>query len=213
MQAIIDNLPYMLGGVGYTLAMAAIGIVFSFLLGTVLAVCRLSKIKWVHYPAVAYIELIRSVPLILFIFFIYFMLSGMGYNVSAFAAASAAIVVFISTYIAEIVRAGIQSVDPGQMEAARATGLSYLKAMRRVVLPQAIRRMMPALVSEFTIVVKETSLAMVIGVPELFNRVFITNARVLTEPFALLGFAALVYFVICYSLSLLSRRLELRVDR
>lgn len=212
MQAIIDNLPYMLGGLSYTFGMAIIGIFFSFLLGVLLAVLRLSPIKWIHYPAVVYIEVIRSVPLILFIFFIYFMISATGYNVSAFASASAAIVVFISTYIAEIVRAGIQSIDFGQMEAARATGLSYAKAMRKIVLPQAVRRMMPALVSEFTIVIKESSLAMVIGVPEFFNRVFTTNARVLTEPFALLGFAAFVYFVICFTLSMLSKRLELRMD-
>jgi len=213
MHAIIENLPYMLGGLPYTFGLAVIGIFFSFFAGALLAILRLSKIKWLHYPAVVYIEVTRSIPLILFIFFVYFMIAGMGYNVSAFSAAAIATVVFYSTYIAEIVRAGIQSVDGGQMEAARATGLSYVRAMKKVVLPQAIRRMVPALVSEFTIIIKESSLAMVIGVPEFFNRVFITNARVLTEPLALLGFAALIYFIICYVLSLLSRRLELRVDQ
>jgi len=212
MDAIWENLPYMLAGLKYTFGIAAIGIFFSFFLGTLLAVLRLSPIKWLHYPAVVYIEVVRSVPLILFIFFIYFLIAGMGYNISSFASASVAVVVFISTYIAEIVRAGILSIDSGQMEAARATGLSYARAMRLVVLPQAVRRMVPALVSEFTIVIKESSLAMVIGVPEFFNRVFTTNARVLTEPFALLGFAAFVYFVICFSLSWWSRRLEIRMD-
>lgn len=211
MDAVIDNLPYMLEGLKTTL-IAAIGIVFSFLLGTLLALCRLSTRPWVRWPAIAYIEGVRSVPLILFIFFIYFMLAALGYDVSAFWAATVAIVVFISTYVAEIIRGGILSVPAGQLEAARASGLSYRAAMRFVVLPQATRVMVPALVSESVIVVKETSLAMVIGVPEFFNRVLITNARVLTEPFALLGFAAAVYFVICYSLSILSRRLELRAN-
>lgn len=212
MNAVIENLPYMIEGLKNTLLIAAIGIVFSFLLGTLLALCRLSHRPWIRLPAVAYIEGVRSVPLILFIFFIYFMLATLGYDVSAFWAATVAIVVFISTYVAEIIRGGILSVAPGQLEAARASGLSHWAAMRYVVLPQATRTMMPALVSESVIVVKETSLAMVIGVEEFFNRVLTTNARVLTEPFALLGFAAAVYFVICYTLSLASRRLELRAN-
>src|SRR3546814_7247049 len=94
----------MLVGWKDTVGIAAIGIFFSVFLGTLLAVLRLSPIKWLHYPAVVYIEVVRSVPLILFIFFVYFLIAGMGYNISSFSSASVAVVVFISTYIAEIVR-------------------------------------------------------------------------------------------------------------
>lgn len=212
MDAVINNFWFMIGGLKQTLGLAVIAITLSFFLGVVFGALRLSTRPYLSYPAVLYIELVRSIPLILFIFWLFFILSDFGLNVDRFWAAAFALTVFTSAYVAEIVRGGIQSIDKGQMEAARASGLSYLQGMVHVVLPQAVRRMAPAMVSQFISLTKDTSLAAVIGVFEFFNRVQITNSRVLVEPFALFGFAAVVYFVINYSMSLIARRLELRAD-
>jgi putative glutamine transport system permease protein len=212
MDAITDNFSFMMHGLLVTLAMAGIAILMSLLLGTGLAAARLSKRRLVHYPAVAYIELVRTVPLILFILYIYFILADAGINISPFWSGTVALAVFTSAYVAEVIRGGVSSLDAGQMEAARASGLSYLQAMRHVILPQALRSMAPALVSELIKLTKDTSLAAVIGVFEFFNRVSLVNSRLITESFVLFGFAAVVYFVINYSLSLIARRLELRAD-
>ena len=206
------NLGYMLEGLQYSLVLALISIVGSFLLGIVFASGRISTRRYLRYPAIVYIEIVRSIPLIIFILYVFFAFAGMGINVDPFWAAAVALTVFASAYMAEVIRAGILGVKPGQMEAARASGLSYFNAMRLVVLPQAVRSMAPALISEFTKLVKDSSLAAVIGVYEFFNRVNIVNSRVLTEPFLLFGFAAVVYFVLNYSLSLAAKRLELRAD-
>ena len=212
MSAILNNWEYMISGLRYTFALALIGIVGSFLLGCILATLRLSPYLPVRLATKAFIELVRSVPLLLFIFFTYFLITELGYNVTAFMSGSIALAVFTSVYVAEIIRSGIPGVHPGHVEAARASGLSYLQTMRHVVLPQAVRRMMPSLSSEFIMLIKETSLVSVIGVQEFYTRVSITNARVLVHPFELLAFAAVVYFCICFVLSLVARRYELRSD-
>lgn len=212
MNAILDNWQYMVAGLRYTFALALIGIVGSFVLGCVLAILRLSPFLPVRVVTKAFIDLLRSVPLLLFIFFTYFLMTELGYNVSAFVSGSIALVVFTSVYVAEIIRSGILGVQPGHVEAARASGLSYLQTMRHVVLPQAVRRMMPALSSEFIMLIMETSLVSVIGVHEFYARVSITNARVLVHPLELLTFAAIVYFCICFVLSFVARRYELRSD-
>lgn len=212
MTAILNNWEYMLGGLRYTFALAIIGISASFVLGCILATMRISPYAPVRLVAKGYIELIRSIPLLLFIFFTYFLLTELGYNVSAFASGGIALAVFTSAYVAEIIRSGILGVHAGHVQAARASGLSYLQTMRYVVLPQAVRRMMPSLSSEFIMLIKETSLVSVIGVQEFYTRVSTTNARVLVHPFELLGFAAVVYFCICFTMSRLSGRYELRAD-
>ncbi|MFC5834823.1 amino acid ABC transporter permease [Nonomuraea insulae] len=211
MNVIWGNFGYMIGGLTWTLSISGIAILGSLALGTVLALLRLSHCGWLRYPAVAIVEGVRSVPLILFIFFTYFMIAAQGYDVSAFWSCTLALIIYIGAYVAEIVRGGIQSIERGQAEAARASGLSSFATMRYVILPQATRRMMPALVSQMIVLIKDTSVATIIGIPEFFTRVLEANARSLAYPFQLLFFAAVIYFVICYSLSLLSRRLELKV--
>ncbi|MCH1883979.1 amino acid ABC transporter permease [Agrococcus sp. ARC_14] len=211
-DVIFSNLPFMLSGLGLSLGLAAVSIVGSFLLGVLFAAGRISTRPYLRYPSIAYIELVRSIPLIIFILYIFFGLAGLGINVDPFWSAALALTIFASAYVAEVIRAGILGIKPGQMEAARASGLSYFQAMRLVVLPQAVRSMSPALVSEFIKLVKDSSLAAVVGVFEFFNRVNLVNSRELTEPFMLFGFAALVYFVLNFSLSQAARRMELRAD-
>lgn len=212
MDVVIANLPYLMEGLLVTLGLAAAAISISALLGTVFGIARLSSKPYLHFTAVVYIEIVRGIPAILLILYLYFVLIQFGYDLSAFWTGVVALAIAASAYLAEVVRSGISSIPPGQMEAARSSGLTFLQAMMTVILPQALRRMAPALVSEFTRVVKNTSLVAVIGAYEFFDRANITNARVLTQPFLIFGFTAVVYFVINYSLSLFSRRLELRAD-
>jgi His/Glu/Gln/Arg/opine family amino acid ABC transporter permease subunit len=212
MGPILPNLPFMVEGLGLTFGLAALSIVGSSLLGTALATARLSPAPWLRVPATTCIEVVRSIPAVLFVLFTYFVLADAGVDVPPFWAAAIALSVFASSYIAEVIRAGILAVDRGQTEAARASGLSHLSTMRLVVLPQAFRSMAPALVSEFIKLTKDSSLAAVIGVLEFFNRVNLVNSRLITESFVLFGFAGVVYFVVNYGLSRFASRLELRAD-
>jgi putative glutamine transport system permease protein len=212
MDAIIANLPFMLAGLWETAKLAALAIVLSSVLGVLFGAMRSARSWYVRWPAIGYIQLIRSAPLIVFILYCYFVLADLGLDLTPFWAGVVALGVFTSAYLAEIVRAGISSVPRGQWEAARASGLGHASTLRHVVLPQALRRMAPALVSEFIKLVKDTSLVSIIGVFEFFHRVEVTNTRVLTQPFAVLGFAAVCYFLVNYGLSRVARRLELRLD-
>jgi putative glutamine transport system permease protein len=212
MGAVVNNFSFMAAGLPETVALAFVSIILSSVLGVLVGAMRSSRHWYVRYPAIAYIELIRSVPLIIFILYVYFVLTDFGVDMNPFWAGVVALSVFTSAYVAETVRAGVAAVPPGQTEAGRSSGLTHFATLRHVVLPQAVRRMAPAMVSEFIKLVKDTSLVSVIGVFEFFHRVQVTNSRVLTEPFTLLGFAAVVYFVINFSLSRLARKLELRLD-
>lgn len=212
MNALAGSLPYLFSGLVITLELAVLSIILSAILGTLFGIARLSAKPYLHYPAVVYIEIVRSIPAILLILFLYFVLVTVGYDVSPFWTGVEALGIIASAYLAEVVRSGIAGVAPGQMEAARSSGLTHRQAMAHVILPQALRRMAPALVSEFIKVVKNTSLVAVIGAYEFFDRVNITNSQLLTKPFLVFGFAAVVYFIINYALSAASRRLELRVD-
>lgn len=212
MNAITDSLPFMLGGLLITVELAVLAIAFSAILGTGFGIARLSSRSYLHYPAVVYIEVVRAIPQVLLILYLFFVLTDFGFQVNPFWTGVVALAVAGSAYLAEVVRSGIAGVDTGQSEAARASGLTYRQSMIHVVLPQALRRMAPALVSEFIKILKNTSLVAVIGAYEFFDRVNITNSQLITKPFLIFGFAAVVYFLMNYSLSLVARRLELRVD-
>jgi His/Glu/Gln/Arg/opine family amino acid ABC transporter permease subunit len=208
---IVRNWRVLLDGFANTLKLALLAIGLSFLLGVVAGALRLARSRLLHYPAVLYIEFIRGVPLIMVIFWFYFLTPILaGRPLDNFTSALVAFIVFEGAYLAEIVRAGIQSVPTGQVHAAVSTGLSSLQAMRHVVLPQAIRNMLPALVTRFIILFMDTSLAYIIGYREL-TRV----ARIIAErefrAFEVFTFIAVVYFVCTYSMSLAARRLERRL--
>jgi polar amino acid transport system permease protein len=125
----------------------------------------------------------------------------------------ATLVIYEAAYLAEIVRAGIESLPRGQMEAARAVGLTYLQAMRKVVLPQAIYNMVPAMLSQFVSTIKETSLGYVISVNELTFSASQVNSMLLTKPFPVFAVLAAIYFLLCFALTQMARHLERRVAR
>ena len=192
---IVRNWPVLLSGFVNTLKLAVLAIGASFLLGVVAGALRMSRSPYLHYPAVLYIEVIRGVPLIMVIFWFYFLTPILaGRPLDDFTSALIAFIVFEAAYLAEIVRAGIQSVPLGQVQAAISTGLTHPQAMRHVILPQAIRNMIPALVTRFIVLFMDTSLAYIIGYREL-TRV----ARIIAErefrAFEVYTFIAVVYFV------------------
>lgn len=197
---------------GGTLALAVPTIVLATIVGIFVALARLSPLAVFRVPASAYVQLIRGVPLVMVVFWFWiFIPIATGVTIPTFSVALVAFVIFEAAYIGEIVRAGIQSVPRGQIEAARATALGYKNTMRFVVLPQAFRNMLPSLVTQFVILFKDTSLASIIGYMELTKAAQTVNNREF-RPFELYLFIAVVYFLFAYSLSLASRALERRMS-
>ena len=183
-------------------------------LGVVLALARVSPIRLLYWPATAVVYVMRGLPLIMLIFWVYFFLPVLvGAPVSGFSTLLATLVIYEAAYLAEIVRAGIESLPRGQMEAARRVGLGYMQAMRKVILPQAFYNMVPAMVSQFVSTIKETSLGYVISVHELTFAANQINSTLLTQPFPVFVMLAAIYFVLCFALTQVARHLERRVAR
>ncbi|MEO6293468.1 MAG: amino acid ABC transporter permease [Burkholderiaceae bacterium] len=201
-----------LGGVAITLALSALGIALAFPLGVLLALARISPFVLLRWPATALVYVVRGVPLLMFIFWMYFFVPVLiGRPVSGFGTMLITLVVYEAAYLAEIIRAGIEGLPKGQMEAARAVGLGYIPAMRLVILPQAIYNMAPAMLSQFVSAIKETSLGYVISVNELTFAANQINSSLLTKPFEVFLLLAIIYFALCFSLTQIARQLERRV--
>ncbi|MBI4269256.1 MAG: amino acid ABC transporter permease [Candidatus Rokubacteria bacterium] len=195
---------------GGTLRLAIPAIVLGFLLGIVVGLARLARAPWVRLPASAYVEFFRGVPLVMVIFWIWFIIPQLlRLPIPEYGVALTAFVVFEAAYFGEIVRAGIQSVPRGQVEAAIASGLTPAQAMRFVVLPQALRNMVPSLVTQMIVLFKDTSLASIIGYVDLTMAAQIVNNREI-RPFELYLFIAVVYWICTYSMSRVARRFERR---
>jgi His/Glu/Gln/Arg/opine family amino acid ABC transporter permease subunit len=183
-------------------------IILGFILGTFIGLARLSRRRWISLPALVYIEFFRGVPLVMVIFWFWFIVPALaGKSLPEYSVALTAFVVFEGAYLAEIVRAGIQSVSRGQMEAATATGLTDNQTMRYVILPQALRNMIPALVTQFIVLLKDTSLASIIGYVDLTKAAQIVNNREI-RPFELYLFIAVIYWLCSYSMSRFARQYE-----
>ena len=166
-----NSLPQLLAGAGVTIEITAIAVGLGFIFGLITSVCRLSGVKVLQVIAVCYVNIIRGTPMLVQIFLIYFALPMViGERINPFVAAVAACSINSGAYVSEIFRAGIQSVDKGQMEAGRSLGLSWMQTMRYVILPQAFKHVIPPLGNEFISMTKETSLVSVIGFEELTRR-------------------------------------------
>lgn len=162
-------LPYLWKGMQWTLALTVASAVCGTIWGFVLALARIARNQVISTVAKGYISLFRGTPLLLQILFFYGALPQMGLTLSGFSSVVIALSLNAGAYIAEIVRAAIQSIDRGQMEAARSLGMSHSKAMRRIVLPQTFRRLLPPMMNEMAALTKDTSLAMVVGITELMK--------------------------------------------
>lgn len=208
-----ENLRFLAGGLATTLRIAVLTILMSFALGLVLAVARYSRdrfkrsraARWVGAAAAWYIEAIRNLPMLLIMLATY--LLG---HMPALRAAIVGMTIFTSAIIAEIVRGGLLSIDSGQWEAATAQGFSYRQTLSYIVLPQALRRMIPPIVSQFITVVKDTSFAWSLGVEEITGRGTIIFAKY-ANPMETFFTIAVVYFIINYTVGQTARALERRL--
>jgi His/Glu/Gln/Arg/opine family amino acid ABC transporter permease subunit len=203
-----------LGGfAGGTLRLAVPAIVLGFALGILVGLARLASAPWIRLPATAYVEFFRGVPLVMVIFWIWFIIPQvLRLPVPEYGVALTAFVIFEAAYFGEIVRAGVMSVPRGQVEAAHSVGLSGVQTMVAVVLPQALRNMVPSLVTQMIVLFKDTSLASIIGYVDLTKAAQIVNNREI-RPFELYLFIAVVYWTFAYSMSRVARRFEHRASR
>lgn len=202
---------YGMGGLSLSIVLAGIALTVSFFIGLVFGLGRLSKNTIISTISILYIEVIRGNPLIMVIFWVYFfspIITGM--QIDVFWSATIAFTIFSGAYIAEIVRAGVTAIPFGQFEASKASGLNYLQTMRFVVLPQALKIMIPAFVGQFIALFKDTSLAYIIGVFELTTVAQTLNNRLMIYPFEIYTTIAVLYFICCYSMSIVARQLELK---
>lgn len=200
-----------LEGMRYTLLLAFLTVFMGTVLGTLLALAKMGKFKPVKFIATAYIEIMRGTPLLLQLYLFYFLVPQMlPWEPSKFTCVCTALVLNSTAYVSEIIRAGIQAVDPGQMEAARSLGLNTSQAMKKVILPQALRNILPALGNEFVTDIKETSLASTFFLGDLMTTYrTINGALYMTlEPLIIVGF---IYFVLTFSLSKLIGLYERRM--
>ena len=209
---IIEYKMFYISGVQNTLLLAIFAVFFGVILGIILALMKLSKKMVLRGIASAYIEFLRGTPVIVqiyivfygFTYFVPFDFPDMVWGVVALSLNSGA-------YVAEIIRAGIQAVDKGQMEAARSIGMPHNMGMRYIVIPQAFKNILPALGNEFIVVVKESAIVSVVGITELMYRAD-TIRGITYRPFAPLMVAALIYFVITFTLSRLLGIVERRMS-
>lgn len=209
----------MVAAMGQTLLLALLSLFFACLLGLFFGLLSTVRNRACNIIGAIYVDAIRGWPLIVLAYFVYFgipmMIQGMGFKsfrMDSLQAGVIALSLNCGAYMAEIIRAGIQSVDKGQMEAARSLGLSYGKSMFRVVLPQAIRTMIPSIINQFIITLKDTSILSVIGFPELTNKVKNVSANV-GLPMQAWLLCGLMYMVVIIILSKLSKNIERRINR
>lgn|SRR5689334_6537724 len=210
-KVVVDNFPLLLRGLVVTVELWAIAFVIGLSLGFVVSLARISGRAWINTPAIAYVEVFRNTPvLVQLIWFYYAFPIVLGQQLSPFTAATLALILNTSAYCAEIFRSGIVSIARGQWEAAKAIGMTRSVTMRRIILPQVLKRMLPAFTNRGIELAKVTSLASLLAVQEIMY-----EGRLLSStyyrPLEILTVVALVYFVLIYPGSYLSYRLERRL--
>lgn len=210
----------LLAAMGQTLLLALCGLFFACILGLIFGLLSVVKNRACNVVSIVFVDAVRGVPMIVLAYFVYFgipflfntILGLKGVTLSALQAGTICLALNCGAYMAEIIRAGIESVDKGQMEAARSLGLPYWRAMVRVVLPQAIRTMIPSIINQFIITLKDTSILSVIGFPELVNTAKNVNGIVMRS-FEVWGIVGIMYLIVITALSVLAKRVERRLNR
>ncbi|HDG5458019.1 TPA: ABC transporter permease subunit [Staphylococcus aureus] len=203
---------FFLKGIKITMLISLIGVALGSILGAFVALMKLSKIKIISWIASIYIEILRGTPMLVQVFIVFFgITAALGLDISALVCGTIALVINSSAYIAEIIRAGINAVDKGQMEAARSLGLNYRQTMKSVIMPQAIKNILPALGNEFVTLIKESSIVSTIGVGEImFNAQVVQGISF--DPFTPLLAAAALYFVLTFVLTRIMNMIEGRLN-
>lgn len=205
------NLRFLMSGLGVTVEVAVISVILSFVIGSILGVIRYVKIPYFSQIVGFIIDLIRNLPLLLIIFFTYFALPKVGIHFGVVTSTIFALTIFESAMLAEIIRSGIMAVPKGQLEGALSNGLNFKKALWHIILPQAYKKMIPPIVSQFVSLIKDTSLATIIMLPEVTYRAQIVYAQ---EPGAIVSmfFAlAVIYFILNFIISKIGDMLDRRM--
>ncbi|KGX87096.1 amino acid ABC transporter permease [Pontibacillus marinus] len=208
---IVPYIPFMLEGIWVTLGFVSVSIIFGFILGTLIALIKISRIKFMVGLADAYTSVFRGTPLILQLMIIYFAIPQLtGYNIPPFFAAVLAFGLNSSAYISEIIRAGIQAVEKGQTEAAQALGVPYRPMMKDLILPQALKNILPALMNEFITLTKESAIVSTISYLDLMRRAQVVGSDIYRN-FEPLLFVGLIYYLLVMGLTMLGKLLERRL--
>jgi polar amino acid transport system permease protein len=219
-SVITDNFTYFmigrfphgpLGGVGLTLYLAVVSCILSFFGGMFLGLLSISRFAIVRYPTLGFINLVRGMPLLMVIFWMYFLMPALFGKIAENNTVIMALTLFTSAYMSRIVVAGIEGIPKGQTEAAISTGLTSWQLMLYIVLPQGLRNMIPSFVNQFVSLIKDTSLAFIVGVSELTHVATQINNRTMAFPTEIFIFIAVIYFILCYAFTSLSRWLEQRL--
>ena len=202
---------FVLKGLYFSVSLTVIATLGGIFFGTLLALMRLSGKKWLDLPATIYVNGMRSIPLVMVILWFFLLMPAIiGRPIGAELSATITFVAFEAAYFSEIMRAGIQSIPRGQVFAGQAVGMTYSQNMRYVVLPQAFRNMLPVLLTQTIILFQDTSLVYAIGAYDLLKG-FVTAGKIYGRPEEAYLLAAVVYFVICFGLSALVKRLQARI--
>ena len=200
---------YFLQGAKWTLIISLASVVLGVIFGSLLTLLKRSKIKILKFVSSAYVEIVRGTPLLLQIFIVYFGLSNV-LNINELLAVIIALSLNSSAYVSELIRAGIEAVDKGQMEAARSLGMTEAMAMRKIVIPQAIKNILPAIGNEFVAIIKESSMASTLGVAELMYAANVVSTKSFNKTETLI-MSAIFYFVMTFSLGRLIKYIERRM--
>lgn len=212
MDTIINAFPYLMDGLQTTLYIFVVAIILGFIIGLIVALLRLSPFKILNFIALVFVNAIRGTPFIVQLFFIYFGLNTLEFiSLDRVPAGIITVAINAGAYFSEIIRAGIQSIDKGQTEAARSLGFTGGQNMRFIVLPQAFRRMLPAITNQAIISLKDTSLLSIIGIADIMQRGQV-QASATFDPLNVWLIVGVIYFVIIYLLSLLASYAERRFD-
>lgn len=207
-----ESFPFIIKGIGYTMLIGMGSMLIGLVLGFFIALGRMSSLKLVSWPSRLYISFMRGTPLLVLLFILYYGLPMVGIKFNAITAAFIGFSINVAAYIAEVIRASLYSVPSGQWEASRSLGLSYWQTMGSVIIPQATRIALPPMSNILLDVIKGTSLASVITVPELMYQAKIVSARTL-ETLTMYILIALIYWAICVILSFLQNYLERRYSK
>lgn len=205
------NMRFLMMGLGVTIEVAVVSIILSFIIGSILGVIRYVKIPYLSQIVGFIVDLIRNLPLLLIIFFTYFALPKIGIHFGVITSTIFALTIFESAMLAEIIRSGILAVPKGQLEGALSNGLNFKQALWHIILPQAYKKMIPPIVSQFVSLIKDTSLATIIMLPEVTYRAQIVYAQ---EPNAIISmfFAlAVIYFILNFIISKIGDMLDRRM--
>ncbi|MFC4619320.1 amino acid ABC transporter permease [Camelliibacillus cellulosilyticus] len=207
----LSNLLFLGKGILMTLGLALFGIAVSFVIGAIFAIFRYSKTPVLSQFVFLYTEIIRNLPLILILYFSFFGLPQLGWQLDIFWKMAIGLIIFEISQLVEIVRGGLNSIEKGQIEAARSTGMTYIQTLVQIIIPQAFKRMIPAIVSQFITIVKDTAYTAMFGLLDVLNAAQIIWNQQYGFLFPIIILVAVLYFVINFTLSSISLRVEKRI--